>query len=118
MTDPYGQQYPQHNPYSAPQYPGYPTTPKTNGQAVSSMILSLISITGCGCGPLLGLTGAILGHVSLGKVKNEPNASGTGVAMTGIIVGWLVFAVYLGLVAFVVLAATGVLGSEWQQEFQ
>lgn len=119
MTNPYGQQYPQYGQYPVPQpqYQGYPMPPKNNGMAIASMILSLFSIVGCGFGLVLSLVGAILGHVSLSRIKKDPNATGTGMAMTGIIVGWLVFAVWIGLVTFIILGATGGLGPEWQNEF-
>ncbi|GAB3298447.1 DUF4190 domain-containing protein [Parasphingorhabdus pacifica] len=136
MTDPYGWQQPhsgQQQPPGAPPYPGgsmqypqgpppagsapypgYPAQPGRNGTAVAAMIAALVGLTPCGCGPLLGLVGAILGHVSLGQLKKNPNATGHGMAMTGVVAGWLAVALYLGFIVFAILAGSGALGPEWQ----
>jgi hypothetical protein len=78
---PYGAQ-PQ---YAQPQY-GYPYAErKTNGLAIASMVVSLVSIATCG---LLGIAGAIMGHMARKQIA-ERGDEGSGMATTGIIVGWV-----------------------------
>ncbi|WP_243789415.1 DUF4190 domain-containing protein [Saccharopolyspora gloriosae] len=144
MTNPYDpnnpyQQYPpqqgapqqgpyQPNPYSqapAPQpqppYPGYgmyPQPPPNNGLAIASMVVSLVSLLVCQLGIVLGPIGLILGHVALRKLKEQPAQRGRGMALAGVIIGWIVLAIWVGVILFVVLAATGTLGPELQSEFE
>jgi hypothetical protein len=108
-SDPSGQQ-----PYSAPPgygypqqggYPGYgyPTpvmvaAARNNGLAIASMVVSLAgaALLFCyGFGGVAGLVGAILGHVARRQVTRR-GENGGGMALAGIIVGWVVFA--LGIV--------------------
>lgn len=103
-------------PTSYPGYGGY-TTPvmpvgqKNNGLAIASMVVSLSGIVFLFCygaGGILGLVGAILGHVAQKQIR-ERGEAGRGMALAGIIVGWitLVLGVIIGalLVWLVVWAA-------------
>lgn len=76
--------------YGYPQY-GYPPAPKTNSMAVASMVISIIGAAGLcayGVGGLLGIVGAILGHVARRQIRDRGEA-GDGMALAGIIVGWV-----------------------------
>lgn len=92
--NPYGQ-----SPYGQQPYGGspYPAPTQTNGMAIASLVVSIVSITVC-CG-LTGIVGAILGHVARKQI-NERNESGGGMALAGIIVGWIGFAIALLVIAF------------------
>lgn len=109
------QQYPTYQPYGAPAggygtpsaygggAPYSPPTP-TNGMAIGSLVTSIVGAVGCFCyglGGVLGLVGAILGHVSLRQIKRS-GAQGRGMALTGVIVGWTCFA--LAIIGWAVLA--------------
>jgi hypothetical protein len=95
----YGQpgQSGQYGPPSPPppgQQPYYgqppPTGPTTNTMAIISLVLSLAGI-------LTGITapvGAILGHVARKQIR-ERGEQGEGLAMAGIIVGWIVTGLYV-----------------------
>jgi hypothetical protein len=103
---PYGSQP---NPYGggAP----YQQPRSTNGMAIASMVTSLVGVAGCLCyglGGILGLVGAILGHVSLRQVKQR-GQQGRGMALTGVIVGWVVFA--LAIIGWIVLGI--LIANEW-----
>jgi hypothetical protein len=84
-----------------PAYPGYggygtPPAASTNSLAITSLVLSL-------CGLLCGVTapiGAIVGHVARRQIR-ERGEGGDGLALAGIIVGWIVTA--LGLIALALL---------------
>ncbi len=94
--------------YAVPGYPGYAVAmPKpTNGLAIGSMVVSLVAVAGLcfyGIGGLLGIVGAILGHVSKRQIL-ERDQNGEGMAKAGIIVGWIATGLgVLVLAAFIVL---------------
>lgn len=84
---------------------GYPAQPRTNGLSIASMVLSLSSPVVMICsaclfwpGVLLGgvtsVLGAILGHVGMRQVKARGERGG-GMALTGVIVGWIFTALAL-----------------------
>lgn len=81
--------------------------PKTNGNAIASLVLSL---SGLVC---LYLIGPILGVIFGNKARREIAASGgieqgDGMAQAGVIIGWILIGLtILGIVAFVVLVMLG-----------
>ena len=91
------------SPYSYPSYPYAPARP-TEGLAIASLVVSCAGVLGLclwGIGGLLGIVGAILGHVARHRIRST-GAAGAGLALAGVIVGWLVSAVaVLGIAAFV-----------------
>jgi MFS family permease len=102
----YGYAYPpqQPQPYDpavaygapAPAYPQAAPELKNNGLAIASLVVSIASILTCG---LAGILGAILGHVGRKQVRERGDA-GDGLALAGIIVGYVLFAMGLLFVAF------------------
>ncbi len=90
----------------APQMPGYPTMqagPKNNGLAIASMVTSIVSVF---CLGVFGIVGAIMGHVALGQVnKSGGTQTGKGMAIAGIVIGWLTFALFLVYIVLVVAVA-------------
>lgn len=110
---PYGQQPGMpYQPYGAGPSPyapgptGYPMTPQTSGLAIASLSVSLASLLLC-CG-LSGVVGAILGHVARRQIKDDPSQTGEGLALGGIIVGWVGFGLALiGVALWVVLIVLG-----------
>jgi hypothetical protein len=109
---PYGQgPYPQTGyggpAYSQP-YPGggfspYPAAPKTNGLAIASLVCSILGVC-CGVG---GLLGVIFGFVARSQIKRSGGSQkGSGLALAGIIVGFVVIALAaLGLL-FILVSST------------
>lgn len=119
--DPYGQQYPpqqypgqqpppqygQPSPYG---YSGYGQQPPsgTNGMAIASLVTSGAGFLLC---TLACPVGAILGHVALGRIK-QTGQDGRGLALAGIIIGWLGTVLLVGVVIFVIYAVNvGYFGS-------
>ncbi|MEU5785660.1 DUF4190 domain-containing protein [Micromonospora lupini] len=91
--------------YAPPGYPphpgyGYPPPPKTNGLAIAALVLALAGLTTCG---ITGPIGAILGHVAQKQIRAS-GEGGEGMAKAGIIVGWIVTALMVLLIAFYVVA--------------
>jgi hypothetical protein len=122
----YGQQQPypespgyaQQQPYpESPGYAGYPAYPggyaapvmvpaqRTNGMAIASMVVSLVGLVSLPCygvgGIAIGLVGAILGHVGK-RQTTERGEGGGGMALAGIIIGWIAVGIGLIIVAFFV----------------
>jgi uncharacterized protein DUF4190 len=89
-------------------YPGYgapiaPASARTNGMAIASMVVSLVAMLSLVCygigGIVIGVVGAILGHVGRRQV-NERGEQGGGMALAGIIIGWISVVLGLAIVAF------------------
>ena len=84
--------YPQSAVPASPGYGyGYPSpgpVRQTNGLAIAAMVVSLASIVVCG---FPAIVGAIMGHVARRQIR-ERGEDGDGMALTGVIVGWIVFA--------------------------
>lgn len=87
---------------------GYPPPVRSNGTAVASMVVSIVAAASLLCTVCVsflallslagGVTGAILGHVGRRQTR-ERGERGAGMALAGIIVGWI--AAGLGLLAVV-----------------
>ncbi|HCT81282.1 MAG TPA: hypothetical protein DGT23_32895 [Micromonosporaceae bacterium] len=91
--------------YAQPGYPFAPQRP-TNGMAIASMVTSIVAVAGLcfyGVGGLLfGPVGAILGHVSRRKLK-ERNEQGEGMALVGIVAGWVATGLGVLIIAGIVI---------------
>lgn len=107
--DPYGQA-PAQQPYGYYAY-GYGAPAPTNGLAIASLVVSILSAVGiclCFFPGLLGAVGAILGHVARRQIRTR-GEQGAGLALSGIIVGWIAFGIALAFAIFyvVVIVASG-----------
>ena len=92
--------------YSQP-YPGgfspYPAAPKNNGFAVASLVCSIAGLFCCGIG---GVLGVIFGFVARGQIKRSGGAEqGSGLALAGIIIGFVCIAIGAALVLLFLLGA-------------
>ncbi|MBF8189013.1 DUF4190 domain-containing protein [Nonomuraea sp. K274] len=96
---PYGQQPP-------PQYGyGYPPPPRDEGptaNAIVALVLNLFALVSC-CN-ILGLPGAILAGLALGRAKTEPQTARRMLVWSWVLFG-LGFALAIGL--FLFLGLTG-----------
>ena len=128
-TPPWGQDPQQgqpYQPYDPAQYPppppnpyggtpaygyGYQPQKPTNGLAIGSMVTSIagaVLLCVYGFGGLIGLIGAILGHVAMRQIRAN-DQGGRGMALAGVIVGWVAFALgLLILAAFIVFVVIAV----------
>jgi hypothetical protein len=83
---------PTYSPYGYPASPyAYPATRPVEGLAIASLAVSCVSVLGLcfyGLGGALGIAGAVLGHIATGRIKTNGN-QGSGMALAGIIVGWI-----------------------------
>jgi Domain of unknown function (DUF4190) len=62
----------------APQYAGYPQPRPTNGMAIASLVASL----------LVAPLGIVFGHISLSQIKRS-GEDGKGLAIAGLVIGYL-----------------------------
>ncbi|MBS4753895.1 DUF4190 domain-containing protein [Nocardioides sp. zg-ZUI104] len=96
---PYGQApYGQPSPYGQQPY-GYAPAAPTNGMAIASLVVSILGLTVC-CGAP-GVVGAILGHVARRQIA-QTGQGGAGLALAGVIVGWISFAICIAIGLFYV----------------
>jgi Domain of unknown function (DUF4190) len=96
--------------YAAPMYPGYPPYPPsapTNGLAIAALVCSLAGLATCISAPV----GAILGHVARRQIR-ERGEGGDGLALAGIIVGWILTGLLVLLIAFYVVIIIIAVNSE------
>ncbi|MEU8345003.1 DUF4190 domain-containing protein [Spirillospora sp. NPDC048832] len=98
--DPYAQSYSQppavqHHYYGA----SMPVAPPTNGMATASLVCGLIGFFACGVTSVLAI---IFGHVSLSQIKRT-GEGGHGMAVTGLILGYLISAGWLLILLFYML---------------
>jgi hypothetical protein len=85
-------------------YPAYVPQVKTNGMAIGSMVTAIVGVALLFCygvGLPLGITGAVLGHVSRKQIRDR-GEGGDGMAMAGIIIGWIVTGLGLVIVALLI----------------
>lgn len=87
----------------APAYPGYGypqpvASPPTNGLAIAALVCALAGIATCISAPV----GAILGHVARRQIR-ERGEAGDGMALAGIIVGWIITGLMVLLIAFYIV---------------
>jgi hypothetical protein len=75
----------------------------TEPLAIWSLVLSLIGLLGFCCGgPVLGIAGVICGHLGLSKINANPHLQGRGLAMAGLIIGyiavlsWVFYLIFFG----------------------
>jgi hypothetical protein len=77
---------------------------KTEQLAVLSLIFSILGLFGFCCGLFMaaGIAGIVCGHIALSRIKAKPDLEGHGLALTGVIIGylavagWLIWALFFG----------------------
>jgi hypothetical protein len=78
---------------------GYQSTPKTNGLAITSLVLGIAQIFICIIGAILAL---VFGYISRRQIDESGGTQGgRGMAIAGIILGWV--GIGLGIVYIVVI---------------
>lgn len=81
-------------PAAAASGPVVPTTvvvaAPTEPLAIWSLVLSLVGLLGFCCGgPILGIAGVVCGHLGLSKINANPQLQGRGLAMAGLVIGYI-----------------------------
>ena len=84
-----------------------PAPPQTNGLAVASLVLGIISLACSQC--LTAIPGIIFGHIALGQIRRSGGTQGgRGLAIGGLVTGYI--SVGIVLLIAVVYAAIVLLG--------
>ena len=79
-----------------------PPQRRTEPLAIMSLVLSGIAICGFCCGLFIvaAIAGVVCGHLALSKIKANPELEGHGLAMSGIIIGYVAIGLVLIRVLF------------------
>ena len=94
------QQPPQYQPQAQTYRPYQP--PKTDGGAITSMVLGIASFVLC-LSFLAGIPAIILGHISRSKIKKSMGRlQGDGLALTGLILGYISL-LFIPMIAAIVI---------------
>jgi TM2 domain-containing membrane protein YozV len=70
---------------------------KSEQLAVLSLIFSILGLTGFCCGFFVAaaIAGIVCGHIALSRIKANPELEGHGLAMAGLIIGYVALAGWL-----------------------
>jgi hypothetical protein len=91
-------------------YQGQPRT--TSGLAVASMIIGILSVLGAWVFLIPPLLAVIFGHSSLGSCNKNPQLDGKGMAIAGLVMGWLCLTGWILFILFFGgLAILGAIGA-------
>jgi hypothetical protein len=94
------------NPY---QYGVYAPPPQpVDGMAIAALVVSCVAALGLcayGLGGVLGIAGAVLGHVARSRIRAS-GAGGDGLALAGVVVGWIAAAIGILAVVGLILLLT------------
>ena len=83
-------------PYGAPM----PASTGTNGMSIAALVLGILWIYGIG-----SILSLIFGYISLGQIKRDPRQKGRGMAIAGVVLGWVGIVGAIIVIAFIVYAA-------------
>jgi hypothetical protein len=82
-------------PYPPAYYPQYPPPRPTNGLAIASLVLGVLWIYWFG-----SILALVFGYVARRQIREE-NQDGAGLALAGIVLGWIGVATLLAVIVFV-----------------
>ncbi len=89
-----------------------PQPARTSGMAVTSLVLGILSIMGGAIIFLPPIFGVIFGHLALGQCRRDPGLGGRGMAIAGLVLGYLTLAIWLlWILFFGGLVALGLFGA-------
>ena len=96
-------------PYGAPM----PASTGTNGMSIAALVLGILWIYGIG-----SILSLIFGYISLGQIKRDPRQKGRGMAIAGVVLGWVGIVGAIIVIAFIVYAAqSGVYDSTYDYSY-
>ncbi|MGW8483660.1 DUF4190 domain-containing protein [Microbacterium sp. NPDC055903] len=96
--------------YPAPAYPAYAAARPTNGLALATLICGIAGIVfswlifAIIVPIFISLAAVVMGHISLSQIKRNPALGGRGMALTGLILGYVPIAISIILLLFGILA--------------
>ena len=104
---PYGYRESEPQQYGPQQYgsPQYGARPGTNGLAIASLVLGVLWLYWLG-----SIVAVVLGHMALRQIKKAPphqQPEGRGLAIAGIVLGWVGVGVLILIGAFIAAVELG-----------
>ncbi len=84
--------------YGYPGYPGYPTQHSTNGFAIAALVLGILIVVSWG---FTGILALIFGYIARKQIR-ERGEGGAGLAVAGIVLGWVGVGFLAIFVAFMI----------------
>ena len=81
---------------------------KTSGMAVTSLIIGILSVLGGAMFLIPPILAVIFGHVSVSACNKNPNLTGKGMGIAGLVMGWLGLAGWI--IFFFFIGGLAVLG--------
>ena len=90
----------------SPQPPVAPPVKETNDVcdiAIVALVLSIFSIFMPCAGFAFAIAAVVCGHIARGKIRNDKSLTGNGLALGGLITGYVVIAAYILIGIFFVL---------------
>jgi hypothetical protein len=100
-------------PGGRPTYAAAPAVqPRTSGLAIASLILSIL-----GCFGLTAIAAVICGHMARKRISRDPSLKGGGMALAGLIIGYLTLGCCVAGVTFTAVRMRQ-FGKEFSAEFE
>lgn len=88
------------------QAPVPPPLRRTEPLSIWSLVLGIVSIVGCSLGGFLaGIPAVICGHVGMSRIKRNPALDGKGMALAGLITGYIGLFVLIPIFAALAIPA-------------
>ena len=81
-------------------------TPKTSGMAIASLVLGVLSMMGAAVLIVPTILAIVFGHVAHSKIRKDPRLTGSGLAITGFILGYV--SIIFGIMMAGLLAAMAI----------
>lgn len=92
-----------------PQGYGYPPNPpRSNGMAITSLVLGILSIVSCWLGVVLGILAVVFSIVARKQISAQApgTMTGTGMATAGLVTGIVGTLIWGGIIALMVVDST------------
>jgi len=90
--------------YSGYQPGGYAIPAPTSGLAIASMVCGIVGFCLCYVWALAGIPAVICGHMALSRInKSDYPMGGRGMALTGVILGYVLIAINIAIVITLVV---------------
>ena len=93
----------QQPPQQPPQYVQVPPRGPTSGLGIASMVLGILWLYWIG-----SILAVIFGHVALSQIRKDPSIQGRGMAVAGVVLGWVGLGVLL--IVLIVGVSVGIWG--------
>jgi hypothetical protein len=106
VASPTGWEQPPPGAWIPPQQQGQwvylPAKRGTNGFAIASMVLGIVWLVYLG-----SILALIFGYIALNQIKSNPNQGGRGMAIAGVVLGWIGVAILAVSILAAIVGSSG-----------